>query len=129
MFSVFQSFRNLIHSNQTKKLSSMGFDLDVCKQAFDAFQSDMEKTLNFMLENRNSGEAQDLKNKVEELVQSVTDRPRTSKDDFEMRQKTLDAQSLLSKLSAEMSEDDEAYLDLNTDEDAFYIDKYLSMLE
>ena len=101
----------------------MGFDLELARQTFEAFKNDFGKTANFLLENSQQGEpaTEELRKKVNSLL----NRPLSP----EIQQKTQQAQELLSKISAEMPDDDEAYLDLNTDEDAFYINKYYSLLD
>lgn len=81
-----------------------------------------------MLENRSESETQELKQKVESVLQGLNI-PKSVESELEMRKKTAEAQNLLSKISSEIPEDDEAYLDLNTDEDAFYINKYYSLLD
>lgn len=88
----------------------------------------MEKAANFLLENRSESETQELKQKVESVLQGLNI-PKSVESELEMRKKTAEAQNLLSKISSEIPEDDEAYLDLNTDEDAFYINKYYSLLD
>lgn len=88
----------------------------------------MEKAANFLLENRSESETQELKQKLESVLQGLNI-PKSVESELEMRKKTAEAQNLLSKISSEIPEDDEAYLDLNTDEDAFYINKYYSLLD
>ena len=88
----------------------------------------MEKAANFLLENRSESETQELKQKVESVLQGLNI-PKSVESELEMRKKTAEAQNLLSKISSEIPEDDEAYLDLNTDDDSFYINKYYSLLD
>jgi len=52
------------------------------------------------------------------------ERPGSSTD----LEKRLNAKELLNNLANEIPDDDEAYLDLNLDEDTFFINKYYSLL-
>lgn len=104
----------------------MGFDFDTAKRAFEAFSNNFEKAANFLAENAN--EKATTTNSKTELIEKIQNliNPQLSP---EMIQKKIQAQSLINKISTEMPDDDEAYLDLNTDEDAFFINKYYSLLD
>lgn len=103
----------------------MGFDVERAKQVLKAFNNDLAKAASFLLENMSTNTGQELKKKIEDLLKSAIE----DQEPSELKQKKLEqAQNLMSKLSAEMPDDDEDYLDLNTDEDAFFINKYYSLL-
>lgn len=94
----------------------------------------MEKAANFLIENKhefNDVTSESAKEKMDQLLGNLASRQSDpgASTSREMEEKTLEAQKLLKKISAEMPADDEEYLDLNIDEDAFYINKYYSLLD
>ena len=120
----------------------MGYDFDLAQLCLKAFQGNIQKATNFFLENReliNDPDA--LKAKLTTLgpnASSTTNevKPSTSKKTPESLEKALEklekqknAQTLLDEIAGEMPEDDEAYLDLNTEEDTFFLNQYYSLLD
>jgi hypothetical protein len=118
------------------KLAAMGFDLELAKLCLKAFKNNLQKAINFFLENKlNPLEQQEplhfetMKEKLKKLINENKDaeseeRPGTSKD----LEKCLNANELLNNLANEIPDDDEAYLDFDLDEDTFFINKYYSLL-
>jgi hypothetical protein len=110
------------------QLHSMGYDLELCKLCLQAFDSDLNKALNFFLENKNSlHDAASIKCKLEDILKisdNTLDRDKQTK-----AEKAHKANQLLNNIVKDMPDDDEAYLDLNMEEDSFYINKYYSLLE
>ncbi|CAF0966900.1 unnamed protein product [Brachionus calyciflorus] len=107
------------------QLISMGFDLETCKLCLKTIGPNLQKSIEFLTQNKNES-LELFKQKLEEI------QPSCSKQTEELRQnlsKAIDAQKLLSNLAGEIPEDDEAYLDLNTDDDLYFINKYYSLLE
>ena len=108
------------------KLNSMGYDLDLCKLCLQVFNSDLNKAVNFFLENKTILQDKNaLKTKLESLIK--TDSNKIEKNSLEHQnkiEKAHKANILLNKIAKDMPEDDEAYLDLNIDEDVLYINKY-----
>ncbi len=114
----------------------MGFDLELAKLCLKAFKNNLQKAINFFLENKlNPLEQQEplhfetMKEKLKKLINENKDaeseeRPGTSKD----LEKCLNANELLNNLANEIPDDDEAYLDFDLDEDTFFINKYYSLL-
>ena len=104
----------------------MGYDLDMCKLCLQAFNSDLNRAVNFFLENKNLiQEKEQLKSKLESLINMDLKKIDTNVKS----EKALKASVLLNKIAKDIPEDDEAYLDLNMDEDAIYINKYYSLLD
>ena len=112
----------------------MGFDLELGKLCLKAFKNDLQKAINFFLENKLNPLGQQepinfesIKEKLKKLIKDHKvndDQPGTSTD----LEKRLNAKELLSNLANEIPDDDEAYLDFNLDEDTFFINKYYSLL-
>jgi len=109
----------------------MGYDLELCKLCLQVFNSDLNKAVNFFLENKSLLQDKDvLKTKLESLIK--TDSNKIENNHFEQLdkiEKAHKANVLLNKIAKDMPEDDEAYLDLNIEEDALYINKYYSLLD
>lgn len=114
----------------------MGFDLELGKLCLKAFKNNLQKAINFFLENKLNPLGQQepfdfelIKEKLKKLIKDNKDAendelPGTSTD----LEKRLNAKELLNNLANEIPDDDEAYLDLNLDEDTFFINKYYSLL-
>lgn len=129
MLDSIESNQNLEISDEVlSQLSSMGYDLELCRLCLGAFENNLQKAVNFFLENKNDMLNVNLiKEKLQNVIEKKSgERPCSSKEDSE---KTLNAQKIISNLAQEMPDDDEAYLDFNIEEDAFYINKYFSLLE
>ena len=140
-----------IDDDLISQMSSMGYDLEMCKLCLEAFRNDLAKAVNFFLENKdNLLDSNLIKSKLEAIIQQSksnsnsptssrgaqgSDQPTTSASSLLAEQlhenitKTKNAQDLLDNLAKEMPDDDEAYLDLNVDEDALFINKYYSLLD
>ena len=108
----------------------MGYDLDISKLCLEAFKNNMDKVISFFSEK--SGE--NLEEQIKDIIRKETgladqvefdNKPTTSKLAAE---KAVNAKKLLDNLAVKMPEDDEAYLDLNMDEDVIFIEKYYSLL-
>ncbi len=109
----------------------MGYDLDLCKLCLQVFNSDLNKAINFFLENKGILEDKDnLKTKLESLIKNKSIPNEKSTIEHQNKiEKAYNAKRLLNKIAKDMPEDDEAYLDFNMEEDAFYINKYYSLLD
>ena len=124
---------------------SMGYDLELAELCLKAFQGDIQKATNFFIENR---ELLKDPNAIKALLSSKLPlsqplsqntgetKPSTSQASLEAvvkvkenLEKQKHAKDLLDEIAGEMPEDDEAYLDLNTEEDAFFLNKYYSLLD
>lgn len=106
----------------------MGYDLELCRLCLQVFQNDLNKAIHFFLENKDTlHNLATVKTKLESMIAktSKTARP----DELDKLEKAINAKKLLKNIANDMSDDDEAYLDLNLEEDAFYINKYYSLLE
>lgn len=108
----------------------MGYDLETCKLCLQAFDNNIQKTVNFFVENKNIiFDSSKIKEKLEEIISNKEKYGQTSEgttasssitDEIVNKiEKTRNAQMLINDLAQEMPEDDEAYLDLNTEEDFF----------
>ena len=106
----------------------MGYDLELCKMCLQAFDNDINKAINFFLENKNDLlDNEIIKSKLESMVSKASSIQESDKQN--KLEKAYKANRLLNTIAKDMPEDDEAYLDLNIDEDAFYINKYYSLLD
>jgi len=107
----------------------MGFDPKLSKLCLKAFNNNLKKSLEFFTHNKDS-----LFNieYIKEKLRNIRDLMPSDNDTLDViesnLEKTKNAQELLSNIAKEMPDDDEAYLDLNLDEDAFFINKYYSLL-
>ena len=127
-----------VHPSQ---LVAMGYDFELAELCLKAFRGNLQKATDFFLENRELiNDPSAIKAKLSTLTPTTASseevKPCTSQAKPEGLEKALEklekqknAQTLLDEIAGEMPEDDEAYLDLNTEEDAFYINKYYSLLD
>ena len=109
----------------------MGYDLDLCKLCLQVFNSDLNKAIHFFLENKGILEDKhNLKTKLESLIKDKSSSNENNSIEHQNKiEKAYKANRLLNKIAKDMPEDDEAYLDFNMEEDAFYINKYYSLLD
>ena len=112
------------HDELLAELTSMGFDLEESKKCLESMGTNMQKIIDF-LSNTKSKNFDELKSNLNTVQPSCS----KTQEFREKIGKAIDAQKLMSTLAEEMPEDDEAYLDFNTDEDLFFINKYYSLLE
>jgi hypothetical protein len=107
----------------------MGFDTKLSKLCLKAFNNNLEKSLEFFNRNKDSlFNYEYIKEKLK-LIRNSMPSDNDTLDTIESNlEKTKNAQELLSNIAKEMPDDDEAYLDFNLDEDAFFINKYYSLL-
>jgi hypothetical protein len=105
----------------------MGFDLKLSKLCLKAFNNNLEKSIEFFNRNKEMNYEQ-----IKESLKIIRESMPSDNDTLDVIQsnleKTKNAQELLSNIAKEMPDDDEAYLDFNLDEDAFFINKYYSLL-
>lgn len=99
--------------------------------ALSAFSNNADKTMNFMMENRElmTRSLEMFKTKLTEMAGANQATSSKSSEMVDQLLKKANAQNLMENLAGEIPDDDEAYLDLNTDEDEFYINKYYSLLD
>ena len=94
----------------------MGYDADLARSVLQSFNSNIEKTLDFLLSNQN-------RENIEKELKKMVD-PSTAANVEEM----LKAKKAKELIHNDVPEDDEEYLDFNLDEDALFINKYYSLL-
>ena len=99
----------------------MGFDRKLSKLCLKAFNNNLEKSIEFF--NRNKDSYEQIKEKLKLIRDSMPSESDTLDAIESHLEKTKNAQELLSNIAKEMPDDDEAYLDFNLDEDAFFINK------
>ena len=89
-----------------------------------SFKNNIQKSIDFFFENK--ADLHDftlLESKLNDLININVNK--LSSEDIE---KANSARKLINNLKSEISQDDEAYLDLNLEEDAFFINKYYSLI-
>lgn len=112
------------------QLISMGFDKSLAKMCLKAFNNNMDKSLEFFDRNKESLADSDLiKDKLKEIRNLMPEAGQTLDAIEAELEKKKNAEGIISELAKEMPEDDEAYLDLNLEDDTFFINKYYSLLE
>jgi hypothetical protein len=120
----------------------MGYDEELCRLCLAAFNNDVNKSIEYFLENRQllQSDITMFKQNLNSLIQdssstqqlsrpSTSTSASTSNSHQQMREKEEKANELISTLKSEISEDDEAYLDIDIEEDAIFINKYYSLLD
>ena len=106
------------------RLVSLGYDLNLCKLCLKAFKNNIQKSIDFFFENKaDLNDFTLLESKLNDLININVNK--LSSEDIE---KANNARKLINNLKSEISQDDEAYLDLNLEEDAFFINKYYSLI-
>ncbi len=101
----------------------MGYTYEISKLCIEAFNNDLQKIINYLSEkNKPSSELDDLMIELKQII-SYNNKIKINKIE-----KIENSKEILKNLASEMPEDDEAYLDLNLEEDMFYIKKYYSYL-
>lgn len=106
------------------RLVSLGYDLNLCKLCLKAFKNNIQKSIDFFFENKaDLNDLTLLESKLNDLININVNK--LSSEDIE---KANNARKLINNLKSEISQDDEAYLDLNLEEDAFFINKYYSLI-
>ena len=106
------------------KLVSMGYDVNVCRLCLSAFKNNISKSIQFFVQNKDDSAG--LEQKLNELIRKQTER-NLNMSPHEL-EKAENARKLVENLKKEISDDDEAYLDFNLDDDSFFINKYYSLL-
>jgi hypothetical protein len=102
---------------------SLGLDKNLGQLCLKVFENNVHKSIHFINENSNIlNDYPLLESKLKELIKKTTN---LSDQDIE---KSENARKIIKNLKNEISQDDEAYLDFNLDDDAFFINKYYSLL-
>ena len=106
----------------------MGYDMELCQLCLQAFTNDLNKAINFFLENKDAlADVAFIKTKLNSIIRNMD--ISSHHDQQKQLEKALNAKNLLNSITKDIPDDDEAYLDLNLEEDAFYINKYYSLIE
>lgn len=104
----------------------MGYDLNLCKLCLTAFKNNIQKSIDFFCRNlSNLADLNLMEEKLKEIIDKNRDELNVTPEEIE---KAENAQKFIDSIKKDINEDDEAYLDLNLEEDAFYINKYYSLL-
>lgn len=102
---------------------SLGLEKNLGQLCLKVFENNVQKSIHFINENSNIlNDYPLLESKLKELIKKTTN---LSDQDIE---KSENARKIIKNLKNEISQDDEAYLDFNLDDDAFFINKYYSLL-
>ena len=114
---------NLLDFNVFLKLMSLGLDKNLGQLCLKVFENNVHKSIHFINENSNIlNDYPLLESKLKELIKKTSN---LSDQDIE---KSENARKIIKNLKNEITQDDEAYLDFNLDDDAFFINKYYSLL-
>ena len=113
--------------NDLEKLVAMGFSQDLCTLCLRAFDNDLKSAIKFFNENKNDWK--DLEILLLKHMEAQNDSELeevSASTSWDNNAET--AKKIFAGLTEEMTKDDEAYLDLNLEEDKFFINKYYSLL-
>ena len=103
----------------------MGYDQQLAKLSLQAFGSNIQKSIEFLMSNQNTKGFEEIQKELLKLVKSNPAKTSTAATNIEEIMKAKKAKELIHN---DAPEDDEEYLDLNLDEDALFINKYYSLL-
>ena len=119
------SLSKFVNSDGCEKLVAMGYTRELAELSLRVFDSNILRAVEFFTANKNE---YDLKGILEAMVIGGNIAG-TSKALVNDGEKVKNALKVYEDMTEEMNKDDEAYLDLNLNEDSFFIEKYYSMLK
>ncbi len=108
------------------KLSGMGYDVELARLCLKAFNSNIQKSIEYLLTS-NENNKDEILRKLHEIVEKHSGATAASSASASI-EKVMQAKKAKELIYKDAPEDEEEYLDFNLDDDALFINKYYSLL-
>lgn len=111
----------------------MGYDSQLARLSLQAFDSNIQKSIEYFLSKQGASSMHDLEKELLALIETNSKNNKSAKSTgLEEASKSLEemmkAKRAKELLHNSVPEDDEEYLDFNLDDDALFINEYYSLL-